>query len=84
MSLGGGPIPLNEPVTFNLDIEACGIKAHRQPLSFFEAVHPHTTTMQPDMPFYLRSNIAKDSGTDDFVLTTFAGADGERVLAVEH
>ena len=79
--LGGYAIPYHEDITFDLDILECDKLAHRQDPKVF--VQPHTTTMQPDQCFYLRSYMSNGSGNMDFVLSTVEDG-GKPVLAVEH
>ena len=44
---------------------------------------PHTTTLQPNKCFVLRSYHEQGSGNLDFVLTN-VGVNGTRTLAIEH
>lgn len=61
----------------------CGESPHYEDIDFLENRQPHTTTMQPEKCFVLRSYHEQGSGNLDFVLTTVP-IDGVRTLAIEH
>ena len=77
----GEPIPLNSDVTFDLEVLKCGEKPYYPKEGFNQ--QPHTTTLQDDQCFYLRSGNEAGSGTKDFVLSTIEDG-GKRVLNIEH
>lgn len=72
-----------------MDVEMikCGEEPHYQEFDTLgnniEVAQPHTTTMQPEKCFVLRSYHEQGSGNLDFVLTTVP-IDGVRSLAIEH
>lgn len=73
-------IPLWSDIKFEVEMLKCNESPYPVPPI---DTRPHTTTLQPNRCFVLRSYHEQGSGNTDFVLTN-VNVDGTRQLAIEH